>query len=164
MFFPIQDLACTLHVSRTEMSFPLHDSPLSLVVAERGADWPRWAERFEAGTPNVVVVAQKDNEDLSGLSHRVRERLAELSAEDQEVTRAVIVGGGARDSAAMAARHSTIKAIVAPMVALGRGTLILDASGPDRFCMAALASTVASMVRGTGVKVVATSDTIADVA
>ncbi len=146
------------------MSFPLHESPLSLVVAECGADWRMWAERFEAGTPGVVVVAQQAGEDLTHLATRVRQQLQDLEREGQEVTRAVIVGSGNRDARTLAARHSTIKAIVAPMVAVGRGTLILDSHGPDRFSMEALATTVASMVRGSGVKVVATSDAVANVA
>lgn len=146
------------------MSFPLDDNPISLVVAERGADWRPWAERFEAGTPGVVVVEQRPGEDLSRLASRVRDRLGQLEGAGREVTRAVIVGSGGRDASTLAARHSTIKAITAPMVAVGRGTLILDSQGPDRLTMAALAATVESMVRGSGVKIVATSDAVANVA
>ena len=136
---------------------------VSLVVAEHGARWLAWSERFQAATPEVVLVIQEDGETAESLAGRVRERIAELAGNELEVSRAVIVGSG-EGTASLAARNSAIKAIVAPMVELGRGTLILDGPGRDRFSMAALADTVGTMVRGSGVKVVATSDSVAHVA
>ena len=146
------------------MTFAPHDHLLSLVVAERGADWAPWAQRLEQGTPGVVVVRQERDEPLSALASRVRARLEDLEAQGREITRGVIVGGGRRDPGTLAARHAVIKTLLAPMVSHGRGTLILDGRGPDRFSMAALATTVRSLVRGAGVQVVATTDPVARVA
>lgn len=136
---------------------------VSLVVAERGARWLAWSDRFQAATPEVVLVVQEEGESAESLASRVRERMTELADNHLEVSRAVIIGSGT-GTGSLAARNSAIKAIVAPMVELGRGTLILDGPGRDRFSMAALADTVDSMVRGSGVKVVATSDAVANVA
>lgn len=136
---------------------------VSLVVAERGARWLAWSERFGAATPEVVVVIQEEGESAESLAGRVRDRMVELADNKLEVSRAVIIGSG-QGTASLSGRNSAIKAIVAPMVELGRGTLILDGPGRDRFTMAALADTVGTMVRGSGVKVVATSDSVANVA
>lgn len=136
---------------------------VSLVVAERGARWLAWSDRFQAATPEVVLVLQEEGESAESLAARVRDRMSELASNELEVSRAVIIGSG-RGTGSLSARNSAIKAIVAPMVELGRGTLILDGPGRDRFSMAALADTVGTMVKGSGVKVVATSDSVAAVA
>lgn len=146
------------------MDLRLPQTPVSLVVAERGVDWGLWVERFQTGTPDVVVIAQRPGETIGQLSQRVRERVEALESSGHQVARAVIAGAGGPAASTLAARHSTIKAIVAPMVKQCQGTLLLDGQGSDRFSMTALATTVATMVRGTGVKVVATDHPVANVA
>jgi len=125
----------------------------SLVVAEQGGNWASWVERFQKDTPDVVVVLQDPDEAVDAFAMRVRARVASLQSAGDIVDRAVIVGGGRRDSGAMSARSLVIRAIAAAMVPQGRGNLVLDGQGTDRFAMTALATTVASQVRGTGVSV-----------
>ncbi len=136
-----------------------HD-PVSLVVAERGEgwepNWTYWVERFSTGTPDVIVVLQEPGESVETLSQRVRARVVDLEESGRTLARAVIVGSGNPDHTALSARSLAIKAIVAPMVEQGHGTLLLDGEGADRFRMMALASTVAQMVRNTGVTVTST--------
>jgi hypothetical protein len=129
------------------------NSNVSMVVAERGSDWSSWAERFRKSCPEVVVMQQMRGETAADFVYRVRHRVTELDRAGHNLHEAAIVGGGRTDSDAMAARSLAIRALVAPMVRAGGGRVFLGSSHQDRFSMLALASTVAEMLRGTGVAV-----------
>lgn len=156
-----------VHILQDTMDLQDHN-PLSLVVAERDGEWESnwggWVERFSTGTPDVVVVLQHPGESDEELAQRVRAKVDELDAAGRQIARAVIVGAGRPASETLSARSSAIKAIVAPMVEQGHGTLLLDGEGSDRFQMMALAETVAQMVRNTGVTVRSTDEAAARVA
>ncbi len=144
----------------------LEQRQTAIVVAERGSAWRRWVERFRVGTPDVVVFAQRDDEALLDLALRIRSDVQALQDEGISLSRAVIAGSDRVDPEAISARALTVKALVGPMVADGEGTVILDGTGPGATGMAALATTVAAQVEGTGVLVTspALDAAIADVA
>ena len=143
----------------------LEQRQTAIVVAERGSAWRRWVERFRVGTPDVVVFAQRDDEGLLDLALRIRSDVQALQAEGISLSRAVIAGSDRVDPEAISARALTVKALVAPMVADGEGTVILDGTGSGAMGMAALATTVAAQVQGTGVLVTSPAlDAIANVA
>lgn len=145
------------------MDLSLPTTPVSLVVAERGSPWESWVDRFSTGTPDVVVVLQEHGEGPDQLASRVRAQVASFEGRGATLARAVIVAGEA-DASTLAARALAVKTIVAPMVALGEGTLILDGNQADRFGMRALADTVSMQLAGSGVTVRATVDSFAHVA
>lgn len=136
---------------------------VSLVVAELGSPWESWAERFAIGTPDVVVVVQRPGETADRWAMRVRTQVAGLAASDARLARAVVVAGTSGPQS-LAARSLAVKALVAPMVAQGEGTVLLDGNVADRLGMMALAQLVATQVVGTGVSVRATSASVAQVA
>jgi len=143
----------------------LEQRQTAIVVAERGSAWRRWVERFRVGTPDVVVFAQRDDEALLDLALRIRSDVQALQSEGISLSRAVVAGGDRVDPEAISARALTIKALVGPMVAEGEGTVILDGAGDGAMGMAALATTVAAQVQGTGVLVTSPAlDAVADVA
>jgi len=125
----------------------------AMIIAERGAPWAPWAERFRALGPDVVVVLQHVGEPIADLAARVRARLVELEAAGQAPQRAVLVGGGRVDRDALSARSLTLRAVASSMARTGGGSVVLDDAGADRYSMAALAATVSMLVRGTGVTV-----------
>lgn len=143
----------------------LEQRQTAIVVAERGSAWRRWVERFRVGTPDVVVFAQRDDEALLDLALRIRSDVQALQNEGVSLVRAVVAGGDRVDPEAISARALAVKALVGPMVADGEGTVILDGEGAGAMGMAALATTVAAQVQGTGVLVTSPAlDAVADVA
>lgn len=143
----------------------LEQRQTAIVVAERGSAWRRWVERFRVGTPDVVVFAQADDEALLDLALRIRSDVQALQDEGIALSRAVVAGGDRVDPEAISARALTVKALVGPMVAEGEGTVILDGTGSGAMGMAALATTVAAQIQGTGVLVTSPAlDAVADVA
>lgn len=137
------------------MDLQPHDKT-SIVVAEHGAEWATWVIRFEVATPDVVVLRQAANETIASFATRVRDEVAMLESLGHDITRAVVVGGDQPDT--LAARILTIRALLAPMIANGEGTLLLDGMGRDRFAMRGLASTLSSQIHGTGVLIRAIDD------
>lgn len=143
----------------------LQEQRTAIVVAEHGSAWRRWVERFRVGTPDVVVFAQRDDEPLLDLALRIREGVSALQEQGVSIARAVVAGSERVDPEAISARALTIRALVGPMVHEGEGTVILDGVGAGATGMAALATTVAGQVRGTGVLVTSPAlDGLADVA
>lgn len=132
---------------------PLRIKNVAMVIAEKGSAWTPWVERFRAQCDDVIVVLQERGETVGDLATRVRAKVEELEELEVSLRDAVIVGGGRIDADAMSARSLAIRAVVSPMVRASGGQLLLDSKGPDRYSMMGLASTVASMLRGTGVLV-----------
>lgn len=142
----------------------MHREPTSIIVAEYGADGSAWATRFAIGTPSVLSLAQASDESAMDFAQRVRTVVASFVAGGGNICRGVLVGGGGTGADLLSARSLAIRALVTPMAGNGEGTVVLDAAGPDRFSMMALATTVTSQISGTGVTVTATSSRVADVA
>lgn len=126
---------------------------VSLIAAEKGGYWAPWVEQFRAETPDVVVVLQQAGEKLSEFALRVRARVAELERDGLALSQAVLVGAGRTDPGALSARSLAIRAMASGMARRGGGRVVLEDAGNDRYSMAALAATVAPLVRGTGVTV-----------
>ncbi len=138
--------------------------PTSFIIAEYGADSRAWARRLSTGTPSVVTIVQASDESMLDFAMRVRGVVSAFVRGGGRMARAVLVGGGATGSDVLSARSLALRALVSPMASQRQGTLLLDAAGPDRFSMMALASTVESQVAGSGVTVRATQRSLADVA
>lgn len=142
----------------------MQNEPTSIIVAEYGADGSAWASRFAVGTPSVLSLAQARDESPIDFAQRVRTVVASFVAGGGNICRGVLVGGGGTGADLLSARSLAIRALVTPMAGNGEGTVVLDAAGPDRFSMMALATTVSSQIGGTGVTVTATSSRVAHVA
>jgi len=125
----------------------------SLIIAERSSDWAAWVERFRADAPDVVVMVEEKGEKTKDFAVRVRDKVKELVADGRAPEWAVLVGGGRIDKVALESRSLTLRAIATEMAKSGGGRVLLEDAGPDRFSMAALASAVQMMVRGTSVTV-----------
>lgn len=125
---------------------------LAMVIAERGSDWESWVDQLRHDADDVCLIVQQPGESVSELATRVRQRVAALQPYET-LSKAVVVSGGRVDQDAVAARSLAIRAIVAPMVRAGQGDVVLASNAKDRISMMGLASTVASMIRGTGVDI-----------
>ena len=125
---------------------------LAMVIAERGSDWESWVDQLRREADDVCLIVQQPGETVSELATRVRQRV-EAVQPYETLGKAVLVSGGRVDQDAVAARSLAIRAIVAPMVRAGQGNVVLASNAKDRFSMMGLASTVASMIRGTGVDI-----------
>ncbi|MCB9627398.1 MAG: hypothetical protein H6725_08515 [Sandaracinaceae bacterium] len=125
---------------------------LAMVIAERGSDWESWVDQLRREADDVCLIVQQPGETVSELAARVRQRVDALQPYEA-LGKAVVVSGGRVDQDAVAARSLAIRAIVAPMVRAGHGNVVLASNAKDRFSMMGLASTVASMIRGTGVDI-----------
>jgi hypothetical protein len=130
------------------------DYKIAMVIAERGSAWESWVEtlRLRYGADDVCLIVQQPGESVADMATRVRKRVQALQPYET-LTHAVVVSGGRTDNDAVSARSLAIRAIVAPMVKAGGGDVILASNTKDRFSMMGLASTVASMIRGTGVSI-----------
>jgi len=137
---------------------PIVPEPTSLIVAERGSDWTPWVDVLRAQTPDCAVIVQQPGESVDALAVRVRSHVAALVDRGGEIRNAVLVGGGRTDADAISARSQAIRAIVAPMVSAAGGRLYLSSRAADRLAMMGLASVVAPMLEGTGVRVVPVGD------
>lgn len=125
---------------------------LAMVIAERGSDWESWVDQLRREADDVCLIVQQPGETVAELAARVRQRVDALQPYEA-LGKAVVVSGGRVDQDAVAARSLAIRAIVAPMVRAGHGNVVLASNAKDRFSMMGLASTVASMIRGTGVDI-----------
>lgn len=130
---------------------PLYN--LAMVIAERGSDWENWVDQFRHDADDVCLIIQQPGETVSELATRVRKRVDAIQPYEA-LTQAVVVSGGRVDQEAVAARSLAIRAVVSPMVRAGQGSVVLASNAKDRISMMGLASTVASMIRGTGVEIV----------
>jgi hypothetical protein len=66
---------------------------VSLVVAERGADWLGWARHLRRGTTSTIVLAQNAGEDDAEFAERVSLRIARLRQKGALVEQAAFVVG-----------------------------------------------------------------------
>lgn len=130
---------------------PTTSADVVIVVAEKGTGWTRWAERYQARGQEVIAVVQSPDESIQALSSRLRLRLRSLLEEGVVPAEAVLVSAQRRDAKAMGVRSTVIRHLVGSMAEAGAGRVWLD--GKDRFAAMALASTVAPLIRGTGVSV-----------
>jgi hypothetical protein len=125
---------------------------LAMVIAERGSDWESWIDQLRHDADDVCLIIQQPGESVSELALRVRHRVDALRPYEK-LSKVVVASGGRVDQDAVAARSLAIRAVVAPMVRAGHGDVVLASGAKDRISMMGLASTVASMIRGTGVDI-----------
>jgi hypothetical protein len=126
---------------------------VSMIVAERGTDWTPWAEWLRARMPNVIVVVQRQGENVGELAMRVRARVDEADAQGQVIDSAVMVGGPGGNDDVLASRSLALRAMAASMVRSGGGKVWLDGgtTSRGRWAMASLAEIVNEQLRLTGV-------------
>ncbi|MCA9529440.1 MAG: hypothetical protein KC543_04835 [Myxococcales bacterium] len=135
------------------MRNPLTGQDTAVVIAERGASWVDWFDRLSARGDHVVLLVQEPDEPAGAFARRVRERFGRDDLREWPPSAAVLVSGGRVDSAVIAARSALTRTIASAMSGVGRGEMLFADSGPDRYCMLALAAAVADQVQGSGVKV-----------
>lgn len=123
----------------------------ALIVAERNSGWTRWAEHFAA--PNVTVLVQRQDESLDAFTSRTRQKIDALEQALEMPQEAVVVGGGRTDHKAVGLRSTLVRAVTTAMSRHGGGLVHLDDAGPDRYAMAAIATTVSMLARGSGVRI-----------
>ena len=124
-------------------------SQTTLLVSERGAQWPSWVERLDLRNGVLSILVQQRGETLAALASRVSARVAKHAAFD----RLVIACGGRSDADALRARSNAIRAAVGKMITTGQGRVVLGSEGTDRTALAALAASTTEMIAGTGVTV-----------
>ena len=153
---PAPDLSLSLDAMLSRPHNHQHLAPAAsagvvIVVGEKGSDWTTWVERYQQAGHEVLVVLQEPEESVQALSGRLRLRLRALLEHGRTVREAVLVSGQRRDARALEARSNVIRHMVGAMTERGEGRIWLD--GKDRFGTLALATTVAPLIRGTGVSI-----------
>jgi NAD(P)-dependent dehydrogenase (short-subunit alcohol dehydrogenase family) len=143
---------------------------VALVVAERGANWSSWMERFRTlpamdESVRVLAVVQREHEDAHALGARVRRKLRDLHTQGCAVKSAVLVGGQVWSPDVLAGRASCVRTLASHMAEQGHGKLLLDAGlatdatdavySESSHAMTALAHMVSDEVKHTDVRVVA---------
>jgi hypothetical protein len=131
-------------------------SEITVVVMERGADWPACIDACRRVTPDTVIIAQGDDEAPPALTRRVEARLAALAREVRPVRAAVIAMSRSGDLAAFDSRSRLARSLLRALNATAaEGTLWLcgSAAMPDsaRHHLIALAGTLTSMLGSSGV-------------
>jgi hypothetical protein len=136
---------------------------VSVLVAERGADWLGWARVLRHGAGATIVLAQPAAEDDAAFARRVSARIERLELEGAPVEQAAFIGGDRDDAEAAEARVQR-SAIVRRLAALlsnsGRAAkLYVDAAArggrASQRLMKALAWAVSDLAKGTRLKVLA---------
>ncbi len=130
-----------------------HQPSISIVVAEAGAEYTSWVDVLRSEGHDVVVLRQRDDETLAEMAARVSARVRGVAELGAQLEKAVICGGNAGAKDTLSARTTTTRALLTAMVPRSRGQLVLSGARHDRFAMLGLASTLAEMVRGSGVSV-----------
>ena len=123
-----------------------------MIVAENGSDWALSADRYRSGSTATTVVVQGSDETLDAFAQRALDRLADLRVSGEGVTHAVLVGGGRLDAAALRVRSVLVRKLAAFLRAPG-GLLRLESAGPERHSMAAIATTLSQITRGTSMRI-----------
>jgi len=132
---------------------------ISVLVAERGADWLGWARllRSRAGA-TTIVLAQPVAEDDAAFAQRVAARIERLELEGAPVEQAAFIGGDRADAAARRQRSAILRRLAALLSGSGRAArLYVDAAArggrASQRLMRALAWAIADLAKGSGLKV-----------
>jgi hypothetical protein len=132
---------------------------ISVLVAERGADWLGWARllrRRDGAT--TIVLAQPAAEDDAAFARRVAARIERLELEGAAVEQAAFIGGDRADDAARSQRSAILRRLAALLSGSGRAArLYVDAAArggrASQRLMRALAWAVADLAKGSRLKV-----------
>jgi len=130
---------------------------VSIIVAERGAEWLSWARTLRGGN-STIVLAQSATEDDETFAQRVSDRLRRLETKGTVVEHAAFVGGERADSLARAQRSAILRRLSSLLAIQGRkARLYLDAATRtgqrSLHLMRALGWAIADLSRGTGLSV-----------
>jgi hypothetical protein len=130
---------------------------VSIIVAERGAEWLSWARTLRGGD-STIVIAQSATEDDETFAQRVSDRLRHLETKKMVVEHAAFVGGERSDNQARAQRSAILRRLSSLLALEGRkARLYLDAAtrtGQRSLrLMRALGWAIADLSRGTGLSV-----------
>lgn len=136
---------------------------VSVLVAERGADWLGWARVLRQRAGATIVLAQPAIEDDAAFARRVAARIERLEAEGAPVDQAAFIGGDRADAEAAEARvqrSAILRRLAAMLANSGRVTkLYVDAAArggrASQRLMKALAWAVADLAKGSRLKVLA---------
>ena len=139
---------------------------VSVLVAERGADWLGWARVLRSRRRRtIVLLAQPVAEDDAAFARRVADRIERLELEGAPVEQAAFIGGDRADGEAAEARvqrSAIVRRLAALLANSGRAaSLYVDAAArggrASQRLMKALAWAVADLAKGSRLKVLAGS-------
>ncbi len=127
----------------------------TIVVAERGSDWPSWLA--ECCVPGVreTAVTQDDHESPLELSYRVTQALEERGS-DPRLGIAVIACNNRCDEAASHARRTMARSLASALAAHGGGQLwvtTLSRSGRSRHALSSFVQALSEEWAEAGVNV-----------
>jgi hypothetical protein len=132
---------------------------ISVLVAERGADWLGWARllRGRAGA-TTIVLAQPEAEDDAAFARRVADRIERLERQGASVDHAAFVGSDRADREARVQRSAILRRLAALLSGSGRAArLYVDAAArggrASQRLMRALAWAISDLAKGSGLKV-----------
>jgi hypothetical protein len=104
------------------------DATVSLVIAENGAVWPRFAQELQQRATHAVVESQSGSETPEVFAHRVAHRVYKLTAKGLALEFVVIAISERLDLEALDARQRLGRAIATAMSTNSSGELILSAA------------------------------------
>lgn len=132
------------------------ESTASLVIAESGAPWPRFAQELQRRAAHAVVESQPGSESLDAFVQRVTRRLSKLDRAGLTLDVAVLATNDRTDVAALDARRRLARAVLSAMRERV-GELIIsaseDVSDQARHHLFALAGTLVDELAGSAVGV-----------
>jgi hypothetical protein len=131
---------------------------ISVLVAERGADWLGWARVLRTRAGATIVLAQPVAEDDAAFARRVADRIERLEQEGAAVEQAAFIGGDRADAAARSQRSAILRRLAALLASSGRAArLYVDAAArggrASQRLMRALAWAISDLAKGTRLKV-----------
>jgi len=131
---------------------------ISVLVAERGADWLGWARVLRTRAGATIVLAQPVAEDDAAFARRVADRIERLEQEGAAVEQAAFIGGDRADAAARLQRSAILRRLAALLSGSGRAArLYVDAAArggrASQRLMRALAWAISDLAKGTRLKV-----------
>jgi hypothetical protein len=131
-------------------------TPVSIVVMEAGAAWPRWFHGLDQQGANSVVQRQAEEETLEEFSSRVVHRIKEVSGRGL-VRLTVLACNESTTASVLASRYRIASALVRSMSRSGSGELVLaaeaDIDDELRHELLALAGTLCDDLHGTSLNV-----------
>jgi hypothetical protein len=104
------------------------NSSKTLVVLERGSDWPDWLESATLGYDIRRVVAQREHETLARFASRVARVTQSLVLDGETLALAVVGCNDRLDAGAYSARSRIARALASTLTWFGGGRLHFTAS------------------------------------
>jgi hypothetical protein len=131
---------------------------ISVLVAERGADWLGWARILRGRAGATIVLAQPEAEDDAAFARRVADRIERLEQQGAAVEQAAFVGGDRTDADARVQRSAILRRLAALLSGNGRAArLYVDAAArsgrASQRLMRALAWAISDLAKGSKLKV-----------